>query len=128
MACFEKSGHRPVGRDHEVLDHVRCGVLLGFLDCSDLAVVAHRSRLDGFDLQRSVLDPGLAQLTGDLCLKPELRLQLVRARDLVWYLCAVVNPVANARISELRLVGHPRAEDLGGFYGTVGADDHLHHH
>ena len=93
---LQKSRHRAVGGDHEILDHVGGGVLLGSLDRRDFAIVAHCSGLDCLDLQRAVVEAIPPQGSSDGALEPQLRLQHGSTRNFLRDRSVGVYPVADA--------------------------------
>ncbi len=115
-----------VGRDHEVLDELLGAVRLVLPEVGHLAVDHHRPRLDGFQLEGSLVVAQLAQAGGGLVLEADLGVHARHRGERRRHGAGAFEPGGERVVGQLAVVVHPGGIDVRSGEGAVAGHGHLH--
>ena len=111
-----------VGRDHELFNERRGAILLDGRNADDLVGNEHRPRLDGFKIERAVLEAVAAHALRGRVLQFELRGEIGVGGHFGRRGGCAFEPRSDAGIGQLRAIVHQGAVDLAIGGGAIGVD------
>ena len=122
VRTLEGACNDAVGRDHELFNERRGAILLDGRNADDLVGNQHRPGLDGFKVERTVLEAIAAHALRGRVLQFELRGEIGIGSHFGRRGGCAFEPRSHAGIGQLRAIVHQGAVDLLVGGGAIGSD------